>query len=146
MRRANHFIVATTIICFIGACSEALPRERPENEVGDALIRAEKAAADASRQAAAAKAQAEANAKLLAEARALVAQSEAARSECADHYRRITDAEKARELARRKAFAKRKMVEQPTEPALPAATPTPAPQAKDPEYSPSDAPVDDVSK
>ena len=134
-------------LCFCAplfGCAEALPRELPEKEVGDALIRAERAAQAANKAATEAKASADKNAKLLEEARGLLVRAESARAECAGNYQRMQSAEAARRKAEqlraeraRKAAAAAAAARAAAEEAAVAEPP----KEVDPEYSPSDAPI-----
>lgn len=125
--------------CLISACTEALPREQPIQEVGDALVRAERASNEAAAAAADAKNEAARQAKLLIELRDLRLRAEESRRSCEASVQRMADAERAREEARKRA-QKRAAAAAAAAEAVPTATPEPE-KPKDPDYSPSDAPV-----
>jgi hypothetical protein len=125
------------------ACAEALPRDLPEKEMGDSLIRAERAAQAANKAAAEAKELAEKNSKLLEEARGLLARAESARAECSSNYQRMLNSEEARRKAEAlRALRARKAAAAAAAAKAAAEAPSQEPsRTDDPEYSPSDAPI-----
>lgn len=128
------------IISLAGCGPEALPREQPEAMYGQAMQRAERASREAGRAALEAKRERERAAELLAEARSLTTRLENAERRCAEQVSRISQAEDSR-----RRDAKRRVEQAKHEKEIIDAVPTPVPtpvRPVDPEYSPSDAPLE----
>lgn len=144
-RFLGQIIFCFSLLLWVSACSEALPKSTPEEQFGDAMVSAEKAAQQAAEHAAAARVEIERAEQLLAEVKLLEARLQAAERRCDEKLDRAIALEKSQQkMFRDRAANERARAKRAAEEAAARKAAEEAEKLKKesgPEYSSSDAPL-----